>query len=275
MVQVERTRCYFVDESGDPLVFSKRSRVAFNKPGCARYFILGFLDIPDPTSLARELRELRERLKKDPYFTGVPSFQGERQKTALSFHAKDDLPEVRRQVYDALVKYPMKFHAVVRDKRDVLSSALQRRESEPSFRYHANDLYDSLVRRLFKDHLHKAELHRICFARRGKSDRTMALREALIRARERFCTQWNREQVGQIIITAEASKDNPCLQAVDYFLWALQRVYVRGEDRYIRYIWDSVGLIHDVDDRREASYGAYYHKNRPLRAAAIKRNHGI
>jgi len=275
MAQAEKTRHYFVDESGDPLVFGRRRQVALNRPGCSRYFILGFLDVPDPMSLARDIRDLRGRLMKDPYFDGVPSFQIERQKTAVGFHAKDDLPEVRRQVYDVLVKHPMKFHAVVRDKRDVLSWALQRRESEPTFRYHANDLYDSLVRRLFKNHLHKAKLHRICFARRGKSDRTTALREALKAARERFCSQWKREQVGQITITDEASRDNACLQAVDYFLWALQRVYVRGEDRYLRYIWDSVGLIHDVDDRRETGYGAYYNEKRPLTAAAIKRNHGI
>ena len=275
MAQVEKTRYYFVDESGDPLVFGKSRRGLLNGRGCSRYFILGFLDIPDPTSLAKGLRELRVRLLNDPYFSGVPSFQLKWKKTAVSFHAKDDLPEVRRHVYDLLVTHPMKFHAVVRDKREVLSWALQRSESEPGFRYHANDLYDSLVRRLFKDHLHKAELHRICFAKRGKSDRTKALRQALKRARERFCRQWGKEQLGQISIIAEPAKDNPCLQAVDYFLWALQRAYVPGEDRYIKYLWGSVGLIHDVDDRRKAGYGAYYHRKRPLTADAIKRNHGI
>ena len=275
MAQIEKTRHYFVDESGDPLVFGKGGQGAFDKPGCSRYFILGFLDVEDPASLAHDLRELRGRLMKDSYYEGVPSFQVDRQKTAVSFHAKDDLPEVRRQVYDLLLKHPMKFHAVVRDKRDVFSWALQRHEPEAEFRYRPNDLYDSLVRRLFRDHLHKAELHQICFAERGRSDRTRALREALKAAREQFCHKWGKEQVGQIVMATEASKDNACLQAVDYFLWALQPAYVRGEDRYIRYIWDSVGLIHDVDDRRENKYGAYYTKERPLSTAAIKRNHGI
>jgi len=225
--------------------------------------------------LASDLRQLRSRLIEDPYFDGVPSFQAKRQKTAVNFHAKDDLPEVRRQVYDLLLKHPMKFHAVVRDKRDVFSWAMQRRESEAGFQFRPNDLYDSLVRRLFRDHLHKAELHQICFAKRGKSDRTRALREALKAAREHFCRKWGKEQVGQIVITTEASRDNACLQAIDYFLWALQRAFVQGEDRYTRYIWNSVGLIHDVDDRRENNYGAYYTEERPLTAAAIKRDHGI
>jgi hypothetical protein len=38
----------------------------------------------------------------DPYFKGVPSMQADAKKTALFFHAKDDLPEVRREVFRVL-----------------------------------------------------------------------------------------------------------------------------------------------------------------------------
>jgi hypothetical protein len=54
------------------------------------------------------------------------------------------------------------------------------------------------------------------------------------------------------------------LQAVDYFLWALQRLYERAEDRYWQYVWPSVRLVHDVDDTRRKEYGEYYTQRNPL-----------
>jgi hypothetical protein len=56
------------------------------------------------------------------------------------------------------------------------------------------------------------------------------------------------------------------LQAVDYFLWALQRLYERGEERYWEYVGSKVSLVHDVDDTRENDYGVYYTKKNPLTA---------
>lgn len=56
------------------------------------------------------------------------------------------------------------------------------------------------------------------------------------------------------------------LQAVDYFLWALQRCYERGEDSYIQYVWDKVGLVHDIADHRERRTGTYYDAKKPLLA---------
>ena len=44
---------------------------------------------------------------------------------------------------------------------------------------------------------------------------------------------------------------------MDYFLWALQRVYAKGDDRYLRFLWAKVGVIQDVDDRRRSQYGTW------------------
>lgn len=42
-------------------------------------------------------------------------------------------------------------------------------------------------------------------------------------------------------------KDHAGLQAVDYYLWALQRFYERGEARYLEYIWPQTLEIIDLD----------------------------
>jgi hypothetical protein len=49
------------------------------------------------------------------------------------------------------------------------------------------------------------------------------------------------------------------LQVIDYFLWALQRLYERGEDRYFNYLRSSYKLVMDFDDKRTGkSYGTWY-----------------
>jgi len=86
--------------------------------GCSRFFILGKLEVENPSALAGKLNDLRRDLLSDPYFAGVESFRPERKKTAHGFHAKDDLPEVRYCVFKLLRNEgtALRFHAVVRDK---------------------------------------------------------------------------------------------------------------------------------------------------------------
>lgn len=122
MSEAEPTqRHYFVDEAGDPVLFDARGNAMPGQVGCSRHFILGVLDVPDPVSLAAELEALRAQLLADPYFHGVPSMQPERRKTAWAFHVKDDLPEVRREVFRVLITHKVRFFAVVRDKARVLT----------------------------------------------------------------------------------------------------------------------------------------------------------
>ncbi len=45
--------------------------------------------------------------------------QPKNRKTAVAFHAKDDLPDTRREVFKLLQKKPLRFYAVVRIQRDL------------------------------------------------------------------------------------------------------------------------------------------------------------
>lgn len=128
---------FFVDEAGDPTLFDSNGRVLVGQEGCSAYFILGKLDVADPTALGATLNQLREALLADPYFKRVPSMQPQRRKTALAFHAKDDVPEVRREVFRVLMNADVRFYAVVRSKGDLLAYVKQRNELEPTYRYKA------------------------------------------------------------------------------------------------------------------------------------------
>lgn len=258
---------YFVDEAGDTTLFNAKGNVIIGEEGCSRYFMMGLLHVDDPVKLATSLETLRQNLLSDPYFRRVPSMQPENGKTAVMFHAKDDLAEVRREVFRVLAQQGgLRFYAVVRDKsRGILREVSQYKRK----RYQPNEQYDHLVKRLFKDRLHKEDEYVITFATRGAKDRTRALTSALEEARNRFEKQWNIHNDAPMTIRNVAAKTQPCLQAADYLLWAVQRCYERREDRYLDYVWPMCHLVHDVDDHRKKLTGVYYTQKNPLLLAGL------
>jgi hypothetical protein len=266
---------YFVDEAGDSALFDRKGRDIVGQPGCSRWFALGVLHVIDPPSLESQMGALRTALLADPYFRRVPSMQPAARKTAVFFHAKDDLPEVRREVFKLLTTQQLRFYAVVRDKRCILADVRQRNDRNPGDRYHPNELYDALTRRLFKQRLHKQQQYQVCFATRGKSDRTAALRLALQAARRRFQRDSGIRTDAPVEVEARPAWRSAGLQAADYFLWSLQRLFERREPRYLEYLWPAFGLVHDVDDRRGNAYGVYYTQRNPLRVENLKKEPGI
>jgi len=268
-------RHYFVDEAGDPVLFSRKGKILVGTKGCSRFFAVGLLEVDELEHLRIDLERLRRRLLADPYFRGVPSMQPEQKKTALAFHAKDDVPEVRREVFSCLSTHELRFLAVVRDKRAVLDYVRQRNERDESYRYDPAELYDVTVSRLFKDKLHKADEYSIVFARRGKSDRTKALLRALDVARRRFYERWGITSDAAVRIYPKLSRKSAGLQAADYLLWALQRLFERGEDRFVKLLWHCFRLVQDVDDTTEAAYGVYYTQRRPVDATVGRWRKGI
>ncbi len=216
-----RTRHYFVDESGDGVLFDRKGRTLLKAPNRPQNFILGLLDVAD-------------------------------------------LPEVRRDVFNLLMHHEMRFTAVVKSMHATLSYVRQRNQSDLKYRYHPDELYDHMARRLFGRRLHRDEECHVYFARRGKSNRTRALAENIEKARDEFRTKQGIQNAAVITVHSAYPGEQPGLQAVDYFLWAVRRIYEKGEDRYLRFIWSKVSLIHDVDDTREKGYGRYYDQRKPL-----------
>ncbi len=89
------TNWFFVDESGDPTFYDRKGNLIVGQEGCSPILLLGFIETSDPRRLRKALLELQQEMVADPYFEGVPSLT----KTAIAFHAKDDLPEIRYKVY--------------------------------------------------------------------------------------------------------------------------------------------------------------------------------
>jgi hypothetical protein len=262
---------YFVDEAGDSVLWGRRGKLLVGTEGCSKYFILGMVHVKDPKRLALQAQELRQQILEDPYFRGVPSLDPVKCRTAVAFHAKDDPSEVRRDFFKLLMQHDIKFHAVVRAKHEVVRIVSEWRSLHPNYVYNQNQLYDSLTRSLFHDKLHREDAYSIVFSRRGKADRTRALQSALETARSRYCKKNGIVSSASIKVHAAFPKDRIELQAADYFLWAVQRAYDKGEDRYAQLMWPQIHCVWDYDDMREGKKGVRYTKEKPLDAASILR----
>ncbi|MDP1650030.1 MAG: DUF3800 domain-containing protein [Rubrivivax sp.] len=255
---------FFVDEAGDPTLFDAKGRILVGQEGCSKTFILGKLDVQDPAALHAALGQLRTDLLADPYFKRVPSMQAERGKTALAFHAKDDVAEVRREVFRVLMGFDLRFYAVVRHKAALLDYVQLRNEREAGYRYRGDELYDTLVEELFRRYHPLADRLEICFAKRGSKSRTHAFRSAIEKAEARFEREYGVRRSAEVAIVASTPPERAGLQAVDYCLWALQRHYERDESRYVELIWNKVVEIEDMDRVEAGRKGAVYNKKRPL-----------
>ena len=266
---------YFVDEAGDPTLFNRKGQLIIGNDGCSRYFLLGKLDIDDPETLFEELSALRRELSADPYFKTVPSMQPENRKTALAFHAKDDVPEIRREVYKLLLKRNVRFYAVIRDKGNLAAFVQQQNERDSGYRYSQNEQYDLLVKELFGKLHHMADEVRICFARRGTKSRNDAFRAALEQAADAFARSFGFSHPAKNHVISTTPPKCAGLQAVDYYLWALQRFYERREERYLDLIWPQVGEIHDLDRLENGRRGVFYTKQKPLTMAAFEKKKAL
>lgn len=254
---------FFVDEAGDLTLFDRRKRLVLGREGVSHTFLVGAALVEDPGGVATRLDALRSRLVADPLLAGAPSMKPESGRTAVAFHANKDLPEVRLEVFRQLRQERVRVFAAIRRKH-VLANELQRARQAGHTKRDLEQVYDSLTVLLFKDRLHLADENRVVFARRGQSDKSAALRDALTAAKRRFERRWQKGIDRPTHVISAYPREEAGLQVVDYFLWALQRFIERGESRFFDALRPSFSLVVDVDDTRRFPYGEYYHSRNPL-----------
>lgn len=254
---------YFVDEAGDLTLFDRRKRIVVGRQGVSRCFMVGLVDFPAPEEARRKLEELRADLLADPYFRNVPSMQPEAKKTAACFHANNDLPEVRREVLRLLPSFNAKVLVAVK-RKNVLAEHHKLLYESKGEKFKTNAVYDELVKIVCHNKLHSADENRIVFARLGKANREKALREALVETKQEFDRRWGKRPDPPMRIEAAYPTESAGLQVADYYLWALQRMYEKQEDRFFYLLQSQYRLIRDLDDTRNKPYGEYYKDSNPL-----------
>lgn len=232
----ERPRWFFVDEAGDPAFFAKGKKLIVGTEGCSKTLSIGSLRTYDPQAIRDKLAEIRLHIANDRYFKDIPSIA----KTLRAFHAKDDVPEVRKIVYEALDTLDFGVQVIVGRKHVQLFTT--KHKGSPDL------FYDDLVSHLFSRQLHLSTDNTIIFSRRGNKTRQHALRAAVERGTEKFRQKYKNAADTKVHIETNQSQQEPALQAADYVLWAVQRAFEKGEMRYYEYMRQKIELVWDVYD---------------------------
>lgn len=244
---------FYVDEAGDMTLFNKKGRIIVGQEGVSNFFMVGIATIPDYEKLKEAIISLRNDIIKDPYYKGVPSLAS----TIKQFHACKDIPEVKREVYKILSKHSTNVFVGIKRKFELANFAKDLFKLKNQ-KISENDIYDDLIKRLFRNLLHKADENNIYFARRGKSFRSEALNKAITKAKLNFEKKYNISSDKPTSIISKYPYESIGLQVIDYYLWALQRMFEKGEDRFFNSISDNYKLIMDLDDKRNKEYGEWY-----------------
>jgi len=246
----QKTEYFFVDEAGDPTFFDRNGKNIVGAEGCSKILILGFIRTNNPDDSRRAILDLHDEISNDPFYKGVPSLE----KTKICFHAKDDIPEIREKVYRKIATLDFKAEFFVARKMESLF--LKRHLGKE------NLFYDDLISKLFENKLHKVEKSVIYFATRGNRTRQKPLEEAIQKATLTFEKKWGIKIDGQIEVLPQSPVGEPCLQITDYMNWAVQRAFIKKEDRFYKFIQEKVSYLVDVYDfdNYKKSYGNYYNR---------------
>ena len=215
----------------------------------SRFFIVGRLEVDDAQALESDVTALRAQLTADPLLQAVPSMKPDAGKTALFFHAKDDVPEVRHAVFKLLLQHDLRFSAVVKEKHHLLADVRGREAANPRYRYKADghEIYDDLIARLFGRFGEFGSQRHITFAVRGSKPRTAALKTVLDNIDQGFEGDFGFAPHGHTVVNSRFPPKSAGLQACDYLLWALQRFYERNEERYLHAMWPKFTRVLDLD----------------------------
>lgn len=254
----------FLDEAGDTSFFGKGRTPIVGQSGVSKCFILGMVKIKNNLKdVRKQILELQSQVSIDRYFKSVPSIQKKILAGSFYFHASDDIPEVRKIFFDFIFSLDVSFEAVVARKiLDIYVSKHNGKEDE---------FYADLLSHLLKNKFEKSDNLILTIASRGKSTRNHNLENALSKAKTSFSRKNpEREIKRNIKFNIQNQKTEPLLNISDYFCWAIQRVFEKGETRYYDFLIDKISLVIDLyDTSKQENWNHYYKKKNPLTSENI------
>ena len=267
----------FLDEAGDTTFYGKGKTSIIGQPGVSNSFIIGMVKFKQSLKEVRAgVSDLQNKIAADPYFD-VVSIRKKKNTAGYYFHATDDLPEVRKLFFDYINTLDCSFEAVVGSK------SVERYETKHKGK--EEYFYADLLSHLLKNKLQKDKRMVLHIAERGKSTKNNNLVLALEKAKERlaFSTNyknimkteewWSIEHISRkdietdVVFNVTQPLQEPLLNVADYFCWAVQNVFEKGELRYYNFIKEKISLVVDLyDAEKYEGWKNYYSPKNPLTA---------
>ncbi len=258
----------FLDEAGDTTFYGKGKIPIVGNEGVSKCFILGMLKINEElVSVRQKIIHLQQAITSDPYFAAVPSIIKKKERIGYYLHAKDDLPEVRKMVFELINSIDCSFEAIVARKiYTVYENKHNGKEAE---------FYADLLSHILKNKLNKYNQLVLNIASRSSCTTHSNLEKGLKKSAERSRSK-NPEKSNhcKVVFNVQQPTNEPLLNLADYFCWALQRVFERGETRYYDFISERVSLVIDLYDfdnfkLADGKAGNYYGRKRKLTKANL------
>jgi hypothetical protein len=165
---------------------------------------------------------------------------------------------VRKLVFECINSIDCSFEAYVgRKAYDRYEKTHKGKEAE---------FYSDMLSHLLKNKLNAYEKLVLNISNRGTCTTHTNLEKGLQRALVRANPTKNNNC--KVTFNVQNPTAEPLLNIADYFCWATQRVFERGECRYYEFLIDKFSLVVDVyDTSRYHGNQNYYNKKNPLTEA--------
>ena len=248
----------FLDEAGDTTFYGSGHKLILGQDGVSHSFIIGMLKVSEPLPALRAAVSAQQAaVAADDYVNIIPSVAKKMARGGFYFHAKDDPQEVRAAFFKFIATREVSFEAVVARKiPDLFRRKHHERESE---------FYADLLSHLIKNKLKQSGRLVLTIAHRSNSTSNTNLALALEKAESRSIHQVDSEdRLRRVVFNVQNHQQEPLLNIADYFCWAVQRVFERGETRYYDFLGGRIRLVVDLYDQAgyEGSRNYYRYKHR-------------
>ena len=234
---------YFLDESGDCTFFGKGRIPILGQNGVSNTFMIGMVYFDKPLeSLRQKIRVLQHKIENDRYYKVFHSVQKcVKEKGGFCFHAKDDIPELRKVFFDFLLEIDCRCEIVV-GRKDLGRFVQKHNRREAEF-------YADLLSHLIEGELNINSRLIFNMAQLANSTSQNNLAIGLEKAKQRFSKNNPTETVkAKVGFYVSDYQDEPLLAVVDYFLWAVQRVFEKGQTQYYDYLNEKIVKVIDLYD---------------------------
>lgn len=166
----------FLDEAGDTTFYGKGKKNSIGTNGVSNVFIIGMIKIKDPLDEVRnKINALQDKIIKGEFYH-VPSVLKKINNTGYYLHATDDLPEVRKEMFDIIKTINCSFEAVV-GRKSIECYETKHKGKEEYF-------YADLLSHLLKNKLSKHKKLVLHISERGKSTKNHNLELAFLKAKK-------------------------------------------------------------------------------------------
>lgn len=256
----------FIDESGD-MTFQhekviKGGRKIIVGLGASASFMIGMTYVKEDLSEARKkINDFCKNVQNDSRFNNIESVKKLIKKEGEYYpHAKND-PKQLRDLFFNFICSNIDFttQVVVARKSKYLSDLLPKNNLEA-------ELYANLMSHLIKD---KGKYPKLVLniAGRGNTTSNVNLKRSLEIARERTRNSTKNFpdiDASNIKFNTQPYSNEPLLAITDYALWAVQRVFEKGDLYFYNLLLDNnkIPLVLDLYDTEHYKNSENYHTNR-------------